>query len=297
MATTTKVQNVVAVTDSKEAGAVCWWRLSGVIEQERLATVWEEQGLDKELLPAEPSPADALRRSMRHFNKGRQLVRPLGHGQGFAVVQEVIDDELNLTHAVLLNARLVTVDEHERLLFQPGPGVQLNKKLADEIRALYDHALATHSVDDISDWMANTLLPSVHAVGLRDKGGIYFVPRTTIDTWRRMVTAVRECSGHNVFEMPALSSAEAVSAILDAITREAEEAAAKMESELIEDDLGVRALKSRVTKLDGVLNKVTKYEQLLGTNLDVLRARMEQLSAQIAAAIFTAEAQADQEDE
>lgn len=298
MATTTKVTNVVAVNDAKEAGAVCWWRLSGTVEHDSLKAVWETLGLDTDLLLNDTTPAAALRRSMHYFHKGRVLVRALGKGAGFAVVHETVDDALDMHHRVLMNARLVRQDDDNELLtFTPGVDGEVNEKLAAEIRARYEHALSTYSVDDISNWMSSVLLPAVNAVGLRDKGGIYFVPRTSIDTWRNMVTAIREVSSHQVFEMPALSSAEAIDAILDAVSREAQEAAERMEVELIEEDLSVTALKNRVAKLDKALNKVTKYESLLGTNLDTLRERMTSLSAQMAAAIFTAQAQADQADD
>ncbi len=298
MATTTKVTNVMAVQDSKEAGAVCWWRLSGVMEHDTTRAVWETLGLDMDLLPNAVTPAMALRRATYYYNKGRVLARSIGKGAGYALVQESVDDELNVHYRTLMSARLVArEDDNVVLTFVPGDDGEVNEKLAAEIRARYERALATYSVDDISDWMANTLLPWVGAVGLRDRGGIYFVPRTAIGTWRNMVTAIREVSSHQVFEMPALSSAEAVDAILDAVSREAQELAEKMEQELIEDDLGVNALKHRAGKIDKALSKVGKYENLLGTSLDTLRARMETLSAQMAAALFTAEAQANAETE
>lgn len=55
----------------------------------------------------------------------------------------------------------------------------------------------------------------------------------------------------------------------------------------------MRGLKTQVGKLDAVLGKVTQYEAMLGTNLNTLRDRLEALNAQMAAAIFTAEAAKD----
>jgi hypothetical protein len=168
--------------------------------------------------------------------------------------------------------------------------------LQEQIESDYRRALATYDHTDVSGWISGRLLPYVNAVSLRASGGIYFVPAGhAVDTWRRMVETLRTVSQHVVYEVAALHTRTAVTAILAAVTREAEDVAVEMEAELIEKDLGVRALRNRVSKLDAVANKVSAYEGLLGSTLDTLRARLEALNTQMAVAIFSAEAAADVE--
>jgi hypothetical protein len=286
--TTTKVKNVISVTDSQEAGAICWWRLSGEVSRQALAAAWEEAGLAEDLLPVGCTPGAALRRAIVKFSHGRQMVRPLGDRLSFAIVVErvtgiAIDDGTEQELAYETIAR-VSMGEDDKLVCKGDP------KICAAVTAGYEAALGTYDANDISMWMSGRLLPYVQAVSLRDKGGIYFVPRATVDTWRAIVGLIRGVSAHTVFEVPAMSSNEAVAAILDAISREAQEAAEAMETELIEQDLSAKVLRNRVVKLDKVAAKVATYEALLGTSLDALRARLEALNAQMAAAIFSAEA-------
>jgi hypothetical protein len=289
---TSEVQDIITVTDATNAGATCWWRLSGEVSRAALATTWAAASLDEDLLPAGATPGAALRRALRDFQKARQLVRPLDQDLTFAIVREDVVDKRPV-NAVLLNVEMGKDDE---LVIADPEGYAGHAPLAEALRAAYAHALTTYDTNDVSNWMANQLLPRVNAVSLRDRGGFYFIPATTIDQWRTMVRAVRSVSSHKVYELPAMACDEAVDAVLDAVTREAEAEAVKMEDRLINEDLSPRALRNQVAKLDKLAGKLTSYEDLLGGHMTTLQARLEALNAQMAAAIFTAEAKQDDAD-
>lgn len=296
--------NIIAVnrTDVQGAGAIVWWKISGHTEVKALTEAWTKRvDLDPDLLMNDPTPGAALRRALAcHAHTvpdGRQLVSGLGDENSYAIVRETPDGQ-DVHHKTLLKARLAQAAGE-------GPVVYLwdhddaPRNMAFNIQQTYRANLTTFSGQDVSNWFATTLLPAYNAVSLREQGGMWFVPRTHLALWREAVAAIREVSGHQVFEIPALSTEhEAIAGILDAIASEAETAATKLEDELLNDDgsLGVRALKSRATKLDGVANKVTSYENMLGVSLDNLRNRLEKLNAVVAAAIFTAEAAKDAEE-
>ena len=178
----------------------------------------------------------------------------------------------------------MTLNGEDRLSVNPPTFPQ-----AGELRAAYERHLGCMSANDVSTWMCE-LLKVVNGVSLRDTGGIYFIPRSSLATWRAMMGAVRACSAHAVFEVPALRSDEAVEAILDAITREAETAAADMEEEIIMTDLGARALRTRANRCEAIQRKLEDYEQLLGRGMDTLKERLGGLQAQMAAAALAASA-------
>lgn len=289
---TTKLRNIITVTDVKDAGATCWWRLAGEVTRTALAEVWEDAGLPAKLLPAGCTPGAALRRALQGFHKGRQLVRPLDEDLSFAIVREDIVDK-RPTNTVLL---AVEMGEDDELVITNPERYVGHDALALNLRSAYAHALTTYDTNDVSSWMAMQLLPTVQAIPLRDRGGFYFVPATTVDQWRVMVRAIRSVSAHKVYELPAMKCDQAVDAILDAVTLEAEAIAAKAEDRLINEDLSPRALRGQVRLLDKASTKLAAYDAVLGTHLDKLRARFEQLQGQMAAAILTADAKQDETD-
>jgi len=285
---TTVIKNVIAVKDSEDAGCISWWRLSGDINKQALEDAWTAEGLPEDLLCIRSTPAAALAAALFSVSEKRLMKRSTDKAGEFAMVRETAKDG-QLTYAEECRAFL---DDDDQLIVRGS-----NMDACHKIRAAFEYQMSVHGAYEVSQWLAGRVLPELDALSLRDKGGIYFVPKHRLDLWRTVVKALRQVSSHAVFEVAAMRTEEAVVAILDAVEREAAALAEEMERELIEADLSVRALRNRVGKLETVAGKVSTYEALLGSNLDKLRERLESLNAQMAAAILTAEAKIDAEAE
>jgi hypothetical protein len=268
---------VFALDESTNAaGALVYWRLEGEVDPKELGLHWKLAGLDPDLLPSTPAPSTALARTMRERAEHRKLVRPLEERGSHALVREVVSG-IDLSYDVALRVKL---DVAGRVVIEPE-----DHPLGPKIRASYDHHLEVCAADDIGGWLVG-LVAEVDGVAMRERGGIYFVPPTKLPLWQAMTAALRKVSNHRMFELPAVTAGSAVEAILDAISQEAEADATKMEAELLSDELGGRALASRVSKTEALEAKVTRYESLLGTKLDVLRDRLEALRANLTVAIL-----------
>jgi len=280
MHTTEVVKGVVALDQgTKEAGAIVWWRMSGDTARADLLAAYQAAGLDEKEIWGDVGPGTALRRAMGALAEKRRLVRPLEKRGRWALVSEtVVDGEM--THATMATVSLGDNDHPQMTPVIPD--------LLQTVLDGFDYYTRVWTTDDVASWLTYRALSSCNAVTLRDTGGVYFIPRTTLDLWRRVVGALRSCSGARVFEVPALASDEAVASILDAVEREATSAAAAMEDELMEADLGARALRNRAETCAAVARKVQSYEALLGAKLDVLRDRLENLHGQLAAAALAA---------
>lgn len=261
---------------NKNSGALVYWRLEGEVDPKELALHWQAAGLDPDLLPSTPAPSTALSRTMREQGDHRRLVRPLEERGAHALVRERAEGA-ELSYDVALRARL---DVAGRVLVEPA-----DHPLVARIKAAYDHHLEVCSSDDIGAWLV-ALVGKVDGVAMRDRGGIYYVPPSRIEAWEAMTTCLRRVSNHRMFAIPAIAQGRAVEAILDAISQEAEADATKMEAELLSDELGGRALASRVARTEALEAKVVRYEELLGSKLDTLRERLEALRANIAVAIL-----------
>lgn len=267
------------------AGRVVYWRLEGTMEHEVLSEAWLDAELDEKLLPSPPTPERALKRSLKSWASKRVLVRPLGVGvRGYALVSETAAGK-DLSHATELRVVLEEEDGKPKLELDP-PG----HPLGEEVLRRFAEATMELDTRDASTWLG-TLVFAVHAVSLRDKGGVYFIPRTELETWDRFVAVLGDVSEHRVFQLPAMKTADAVEAILDAITTEAKSVAERIEEDLgnAELELGKRALRTRISQCEATLEKVGRYEDLLDRRLDDVRDRIGSLRAQVATAILMAD--------
>lgn len=278
---TTKNPGFTVVQDMKTAGAIIWWRLTGDTNAEALREAWEKAGLDKKLLPDNPSPTLAMGRACDKQASKRRLIRPLPGGKGWAIVDEAADNTTGeLTYetkaAVKLSGGQLVID-----------ATGLETTAVNQLRKDYESLQTYLTVNDVSTWLSKLMKPELKAVTLRDTGGVYFIPRDYVDTYRQMVSAIGEASEHQLFEVPALKTDEAVEAILDAVLREADQECTAMETELDTGDLKKRALKARAGKCDDLRVKVEAYEKLLGKSLPKVQQRIEDLKASVVAAELT----------
>ncbi len=274
----TKLTNVIAVKDSEGAGAIVWWRLSGNTDRQKVEDAWTLAGLPEELLSISCTPLQTLNAALGSVAENRLMRRSLGVDGEYAMIREEASGKQLSYHeecrVALKGEELVTEGA--------------NQEMQEKIRAAYSYQQGVYGAYEVSMWLAGRVIPEMDALSLRDKGGIYYIPAHRLPLWRQIVETLREVSGHRMFEVAALKTDEAVAAILDAIEREAGSLIEKMETELIEDDPTPRVLRNRIRALDEMAEKVTSYEQLLGTNVETLRERLSGLNAQLAAAIITA---------
>ncbi len=282
------------------AGAISYWRLSGPIKLDALATAWKAAGLAPVMLPNPPGADVALGRAV-HEETGivqvhaarkssadmldgvhRWLVRPLARRGAWALVEETVTKE-RVEFATLLTVK--SGPTFERVDANP---VEYDA-IVDRIRANYDKRQGEIEPNDVSSWLVK-IATKLQSVPLRDTGGIYFVPRKDVEIWRKVVKTIQSVSDHRVFQIPALKNSEAIDAITDAITQEVDSITATMEAELTrtgEERLGNRAIQTRKKECEMLLAKVAAYDELLGVQLKC-RERVENLEAMIATAALAA---------
>jgi hypothetical protein len=252
-------------------GAIIWWALSGTVEAPELAAAWASQGLPIPLLPILPSPDTALARAVAGTRENDRLVRQMRKG-GWIVSREIAPGE---DYHPMAKVKLNAIGHLE---FAPGADPLLERA----IRLDHEGALLAYATTDISGWLAD-LARSWNGVPLRESGGIYFIPPHRVPDWRRATAALGTCSGHRLHEIPAMRTEQAIAAILEAVSLEAEGIAAELEEELT-GELGERALRTRATRCKEVREKVRLYEGILGRSMGALQSRLEALDAGIAAA-------------
>lgn len=272
--------------DREAAGAIVLWRLQGETDASKLEAALKEAGLEA-LMPSLPSAAVALRRALRAHESKHVLARALPNG-GYAMVRESPREsaEQPLEYEVLLT---VHVSSEGRLDFKH-PFTVDTQTLVDSItEAAFENMLRLEA-SDTGSWLSRCV-DVVKAVPLRDTGGVYFVPRETLPTWRKIVDALRGASHSYGSEIPALKSTDAIAAILDSLNREADAFLERVQEELSsavqeKGGMGSRAVKTRLQRCEESMEKLAVYEKLLGVSLDSVRARVEGMQANLAAAVL-----------
>lgn len=261
--------HVVNEGSSDIVGAVVYGSYSGC-NYFSLLEKWKEAGFDPNLLPNNTSPKVAVKRAIQELSNRSVLARPLGRGKGYALVNEEATGE-DLNYNVELKVKL---ENDIALKFEPEDHV-----LKSRVQQEYSQHLMHISGSDISMWVKQ-LIFSMGGSRLRDRGGVYFLPHTNLENFRKMMEIVQDVSGSVVFELPVARSEEAVKSILHAITKEAEDHIGLIEGAVeSEDDLGPRAMKTKARQCEEMIEKVERYENLLNASLEGLREKLGDLNA------------------
>jgi hypothetical protein len=282
----------VALTDGSidTAGAVVWWRLAGGLDLEKLKAAWTAAELPERWLPEAPSPEVALRRAVGELRGSRQLVRPLEGTKGWAVIKEsATGDDLDYSKALVV-AKLnkvgkATIGAGPGGLDPQGDSLPDIVRMIGEVTAAFTRCENEYPSGAVSGWLCD-IVSLLGAVSLRDTGGVYFVPRDSLDQWNKVAEALRVTSAHVVLGMPALRTSDAVDAILDALTQEMNTETTRLDDDVAGGKLGKRALNTRLMQINSLGAKLGRYETLLGARLDDIRTKLSQCEVAVTGAIL-----------
>lgn len=269
-------EGLIAVSQSSDVtGGVVYWQLTGEVNQQELVAALIEAGLTEDDAPALATPEVALGRAVKELQGRSVLIRKAKVAGGWAVVRESeVNGELGFQQIV--RVYLEGDKNNEVVKFQATHGYEADAALeVERIIAEYNKARTALSVIDLSSWLTKTV-SKLDGVPLRDRGGIYFIPRANIETLRKVKAALAAKSGCVVSEIPAMHSAEAISAIYDAVSNDSASFIADIEAEL---NAGIkpRAAKNRVEEVQVFLKKVRNYEGLLGQKFEKPAATLGKL--------------------
>lgn len=160
--------------------------------------------------------------------------------------------------APILAAALRTIQGQE----QPMLLVESNDTaLEASVREQYDYYRGAITPTEASAWLSRQIM-RLGGTPLRPDGGLYFIPRESIEEWNRVVRAMGASSDHRFLGVPVMPAADTSEAILDAMEAEAqsmfEHAAEALPS------LGPKAKATLLKKVAAMTAKAAKYEKLLG---------------------------------
>lgn len=280
---------LIAMQDGEleTAGAISYWTLSGDVRLESLRAALAFEGVSEELFPSAITLADALGRAAKAACRdSRQLVRPLARG-AWAFVQETVVDGDTVDHVQLLTGKMLVDPETKeaRPAVALARGVERTEaldQLRDDILAEYVAQQGMLSANDVSWWLVR-VAKQLHAVGLRERGGVYFVPRDVLPTWKKITRVLAEETLHKVFQIPAVKTDDAVEAILTAVRAHVQAKFNELEGYL-EEGVSTKGLNSWEKQMVETKDYLRHYVDLLGTALPDLSTRLDNLTGALVAA-------------
>ena len=271
-------ENLIAVRDNEagdNVGSIVFWTMSGTVNHTRFADSLARQGSTFKA-PDEPSNVVALHRAVNEVARvtgGEAHQRKRGSWAIVGKGHEETDTETGKTEMVYPIHVTASIE---------GDAIVTDSQ---QVRDAFDVARYQIAPQDISSWLCR-VLDKLGAVSLRDSGGFYFVPNDKTADWARVTTAIKHASSHTIHSVPAMRSAEAVDAILGAITSATQAACDKISTDIQGEGLGRRALETRQRETAEILARVEKYEELLGLKLDALREATANVRAGVATAML-----------
>lgn len=281
---------ITAITNEMKdaAGLMVWWELTGMVDMDDLREALTQAGLDpEEYMPQAPSLDVALARAAAAaLTSKRQLLRPLSRRGAWEVVLEKVEiveagasnaGTERCTYTSQITGWVEKAGETRHVVVQGDPTMR------DQVLAkvkFYENVLTP---TDFSSWLLSRA-NKMHAIGLRDRGGFYFIPRDRVDEWKKLVEVVRACSQHHCREIPAMKTDEAVDAILSSVSAEARAELDRIETWLQNPEHSTRGLNSEERTALKLREKLDHYCQILGRQVPDLEARLERLTGTIQAA-------------
>ena len=252
------------------AGVITYWSGSSGVRVSELDAALKARGLD--LAPGLPSAEVRVRRAVEAALPKGHIARQSPKG-GRSIVRErkvegrLVYDELARAHWDL-GTKQLCVEVYETA---DEGAAALATAVAAEVRQRFVEDADILAAADLLNWLTDRVLDTCQAVSLRRMGGVYFVPRSMAPLWQKIRDAVHETGhGTHVWEIPAMDGAEAALAVLDALLCEAATSVATIEREIESGTLQRRALDTRTSRLEELIEKLGHYAETLG--LDVAQA-------------------------
>jgi hypothetical protein len=263
--------SLVAVEDefaeTASCGRVVYWSTSTAFRGE-LAEALSRAGVPWAL--PERSAEALMAHVLQAYVAGRENVFLKKIPTGWALCRALPDDGAILRFDVL--ARVSLIDGAP--IVEPQPVMGEPQELIDALQANFRAERRLLRGGDIGAWLVDCIM-RMDGVALRDRGSVYFVPAVhavRLDALARALGA----HGTTVFQLPAMRSSDAASAVLAAIEAESQAAVDEVVAFASKDDPKnhTRAAEHRDAILDAAGAKLGRYEAMFGRVLSPIRARI-----------------------
>jgi hypothetical protein len=261
------------------SGAVIFWTCgAGGSDWEKVFDGWDKLGYGKQA-PERTSLGEAVKAALQGFYGGpRVLIRPLGGRGGWAVVREE-DAGGTLVHTT---GEIVQVT---------GCNVRFAGASQSDVDALGPRI--SSEIDNVSAGrMTSALVDVLRQLGgfaLRESGGIYWLPESSLDDWAKLSAVFEAAGSSNVgYVVKTSKDLQTLRAVADAVRAEIAAAVQEIDKGIADADWGKRAVAHRTANIENLQRKLTQTETALGTSLGDVKAGLDKAETALMAYAATA---------
>jgi hypothetical protein len=273
------------------SGEITYWRASAV-DGGALDTALVNAGVSERLMPGCIAPETALLRALDTVKRERVKVFKVKDGVWVVKAEQPTSDGADVEHVKLCTVTM----ERSVTTGELAPEVTGNASYRNEILAAYGAARREYTGSDVGAWLAECVR-ALQGTALRDRGGVYFVPRTSVATFDTLIAAAKACGAATVRQIPVLEGGKAADAVLAALEDEAMTLAAQIEEDLEKNsEQGKRARRTKEITVTKLRAKVAEYERIFGARMDAVHNRIAGVRNRIAGVMVVAEAGAEGRD-
>ena len=252
------------------AGTMTWWTLCPETDPEKLADGLDALGMPK-MAPNPRTWLMSLKAAMCEcFDKPEELVRSLDKKQQNGYVVEL--EEKGVDDNCYSKQFKAAIDSDGHVLTE---GWDDRTSDLQSLACHYRRVLPAASVSK----MLTDVITSLHGQSLKASGGLYYLPESAEAKWAAVVAVVEgaACRGHTndltVCSMP--MTAQTARDLKRSITQTIRTESARIAQDLANQELGAKALSSRLTEADSLRDLIREYEDILNDTLSVCHEHLD----------------------
>lgn len=256
------------------SGSVVFWNVAAETNMPRLQQ--ELEIIDElEFMPGERTPFAAAKRAATKMYRRDHRVMSLADEKGVTVELITYGDVENSYTQVAY----ILVDDNGLM------DVQCMSGKPDEVDALrnaWHYEFTLCSANAVGAALAKAI-DRLDGYSLRPNGGVYFLPNWATDRFEKIAAAFNAsgASGRtDVHRMEVAHGDGTVRSVHQKITEQFRERVAEMRQELSEG-LKKRGRANRASEVQTMIEKASKYENLLDQSLAEVRMELEQMHVQL----------------
>lgn len=278
------------VEGGAQAGIVVWWELTGSVGFKRLIAALEDEGICADsLLPSPTTLEVALRRAAyANLPSERSMLRSTTRGAWEAFAERKTEDaerDGRVEFDSLAIGKIVQDPATKQRSVVLKPTSLAGHAFCAQVRSSLPAFIDDLYAEEVSSWLLNLSQTQwVQAVGLRNRGGFYFIPNQHCAFWRAVIRATRSCTAHQFYELPAMHTEDCARAVLKAVRDEAESAFAELNLYL-EGPVSTKGINSAERRGTAVTQKLQQYVGIFQT--DAL-GDLTEMATTLAGAVATA---------
>lgn len=243
-------------------------------------------------IPNKNTSNAALRSALtKTYGSRRTKIDALDGNRGFAVAQvsgDVLNDVQTLDYEVKFCVQVPTTS-HMIPFQNPKTGEIFDPPLAQDCKNRFWEEMDKVPSRNLSSSLVNIIHGPLNGICLKDTGGIYWIPETSVPVWQALSLILEQASSRNVlYKISSSIDEDSVKAICDALTSAVESELSQINDEIIGGKLKQkRAYESRRNRSVELNDKVKSYRKILGVALEDLSEQCEDSDMAACAAIFS----------